>query len=111
MKLINEKIRHISYGDGKITAQEDNILSVKFAGQQEVKKFVYPDAFDKYLKMGNPEIEVLVLEVLHIRQEELKAEELRKQKESDEAELFRKIQRDLLTVKKKKPAAKSKVGL
>ena len=51
MKLVGQTVSHPEFGDGTVTALEKNIVTVSFADAE--KKFLYPDAFDKFLTMKN----------------------------------------------------------
>ncbi len=46
-ELINKKVIHKSWGTGVITEVSDKAVKVDFRG--EIKKFIYPDAFRKFL--------------------------------------------------------------
>lgn len=83
--MVNEQLTHILYGDGKVISQENDILSIQFAKQYGIKKFVYPDAFGDRLKLHNLDVEMSVLMELRDKQERIEAEELRKQQEFEEA--------------------------
>lgn len=47
MDLIGQPIRHIAFGPGVVTNLAENIMTVCF--QDSEKKFLYPDAFDRFL--------------------------------------------------------------
>lgn len=49
MDLINSKVRHKVFGVGRIHELKENTISVQFGS--EIKKFIFPDAFRKYLNM------------------------------------------------------------
>jgi hypothetical protein len=49
MILENLNVRHKSFGDGIIIETQGNYMTVKFASCE--KKFVYPDAFEKFLTL------------------------------------------------------------
>jgi hypothetical protein len=110
MNIVTEQITHLLYGDGKIISQEKNILSIQFSEQYGIKKFLYPDAFEKYLKLFNSDIEMSVLKDLNDKQGEIKAEKLQKQKEyEEEAERKALAKIKLSSPKKKKASSKSTV--
>ena len=48
MELIGLKVKHAVFGIGVITDTEGNYITVEFAAK--ITKFVYPDAFEKYIK-------------------------------------------------------------
>jgi hypothetical protein len=109
MNLVKEKIRHTLFGDGKVISQEAEILSIQFSEQYGIKKFVYPDAFEKYLKLYNHEIEISVLKNLHDKTARIEAEELRKKQENEDAARSRELERIELAAHKKKAPSRSKV--
>lgn len=107
MNLANEQIRHILYGDGKVICQEGDYLSIQFSEKYGIKKFLYPDAFQKYLKMHNHDIEMYVLEELYDKQARIEAEELRKQQEYEETDK-KLLGKPKSAVSRKKSPTKSK---
>ena len=47
----NRSVCHVTYGRGQITEQNEKILRVRFeGGDVGEKSFVYPDAFERYLR-------------------------------------------------------------
>ena len=48
MKLIGLKVKHAVFGVGTITEKDGNYITVEFAAK--ITKFVYPDAFEKFIK-------------------------------------------------------------
>lgn len=48
MDLINKKVRHITFGEGVIKESKDKYVVVEF--EEKTAEFVYPDAFEKFLK-------------------------------------------------------------
>ncbi|MEA4847542.1 MAG: hypothetical protein VB106_09960 [Clostridiaceae bacterium] len=107
MNIVNEQVKHILYGDGKVICQETDYLSVQFSEQYGIKKFLYPDAFEKFLKMYNHDIEMYVLDELHDKQARIEAEELRKQQEYEDT-VKKLLEKPKLAVSKKKSPTKSK---
>ena len=51
MNLINQEITHKVFGEGNIVSHEENILTVDF--NDFIKKFVYPDAFGKFITLND----------------------------------------------------------
>lgn len=86
MILVNEKVEHISYGFGVVTEEEENRISVEFEEGTGSKDFIYPDAFEKFLKAVNPEVENSVIEELHVKHQELEFERLERKREAEELE-------------------------
>lgn len=110
MNLVKEQIKHTLFGDGKVISQEADILSIQFSEQYGIKKFVYPDAFEKYLKLYNQEIEISVLKNLHDKKARIEAEELRKQQENEDVARSKELERIELASHKKKAPSRSKAA-
>jgi hypothetical protein len=51
MNLLNEKITHKVYGIGSIVEQDKAVITINF--KDNTKKFVYPDAFGKFIKLND----------------------------------------------------------
>ncbi|MHA6260993.1 malate synthase [Sporosarcina sp. CAU 1771] len=51
MNLVNEEITHKVFGEGNIVEHEDSIITIHF--DEGIKKFVYPDAFEKFITLNN----------------------------------------------------------
>lgn len=51
MDLINEEITHIVFGEGNIVDHDESIIMVDF--NEGIKKFVYPDAFGKFITLND----------------------------------------------------------
>jgi len=49
MDMINKEVTHKSFGDGSIVDQDESFITINF--KTESKKFVYPDAFGKFLTL------------------------------------------------------------
>ena len=64
MKLINKKVKHIVFGDGKVINQEAQRITVQFSEQYGAKQFVYPNVFGKYLKLYDANLETAVVQEL-----------------------------------------------
>lgn len=108
MNIMNQGIGHSQFGEGKVINQETGKISVQFSGQYGTKQFIYPDAFEKYLKMDNSEKQTSILEELNEKQMQADSEKLRKQQEYDAS---KELEKSTLAVKKKaapKSTSKSK---
>lgn len=87
MDLLNKEVSHKVFGTGQIIQVTEATVEVQFGN--EVKKFVYPDAFDQFLKLHDEEI----AEEIHAIIEEKKlAEQELEQKLEEEKELERQKQ-------------------
>ena len=58
--LLNMKVKHKVFGEGIITEVSDNFLIIKFAAKES--KFVYPDAFKKFIVAEDASVQVEILE-------------------------------------------------
>ena len=58
MELIGINIKHRVFGVGQIIEQIDEYIVVNFSGQE--KRFIYPDAFESFLKVDDSDIENLI---------------------------------------------------
>lgn len=109
MRIVNERIQHIVFGEGTIISHVDDRLSIQFSERYGIKQFFYPDAFEKYLRMNNPDLEFSVLKDLHDKQLRIEAERLRIEQEEEEANRIMMLERSQLAAQKKKSTPKSKV--
>ena len=60
MELIGLKVKHTVFGAGVITEMEGNYITVEFAAK--TTKFVYPDAFEKYIKAEDPAVQQTIVD-------------------------------------------------
>lgn len=84
MEFVDEIVEHRIFGTGKIEEFNDTYIVVKFE-DGAMKDFVFPDAFDSYLKLKNNELAKQVEEKLIIyrkKQEEKKLKERERKKEA-----------------------------
>ncbi len=56
MNIVNEKVEHILFGFGVITKVKEDKVWVQFQEEIGIKAFLYPEAFEKFLKAVNPEL-------------------------------------------------------
>ncbi|RKQ37974.1 malate synthase [Oceanobacillus halophilus] len=78
MNLINKEVTHKRFGKGSVVKHNESLIEVHFA--TENKKFVFPDAFGKYLKL-NDQSAAHSLEKVIQKQE---VERLKREQEKDE---------------------------
>ncbi|WP_438317443.1 malate synthase [Sporosarcina sp. FA9] len=79
MNLINEEITHKVFGEGNIVEHEESIITVDF--NKNIKKFVYPDAFEKFITLKNENTAKTFKKLFLQRQ--LKEEILEKKREEE----------------------------
>ena len=60
MDLVGITVKHPSFGAGVITEQTGNYITVEFS--EKTTKFVCPDAFNKYLKAEDAEIQAMIMQ-------------------------------------------------
>ena len=89
MNLINEEITHKVFGEGSIVGHEDSIITIDF--NDHTKKFVYPDAFDKFITL-NDQSTADSLEKIFL-QRRLEEEVLERQREEEKETLMLEQQR------------------
>lgn len=87
MNIVNERVEHVKFGAGLITEVKEDIILVQFHENDEVKAFQYPEAFEKFLKAINTEVQNFALDKLRLKREQLELEMEKRRKEFEEAEL------------------------
>jgi len=76
MDLLNIKVKHAVFGVGTVTEANDKNVTVQFA--EKSCKFVYPDAFEKFIKAEDSAMQETILNDIVV---ERRAEEKRRQVE------------------------------
>ncbi len=79
MNLINEEITHKVFGEGDIVDQDESFITVKF--NDGIKKFIYPDAFGKFITLQNRETSKSLKKIISKR--EMEKEQLEKKREEE----------------------------
>lgn len=92
MNLINEQVEHESFGTGRIVKSDDSYIEIEFSTGN--KKFVFPDAFAKHLKLADKNIENEVVKLLKVKKQELLEEEEKLNEERDLLLRERQIKRE-----------------
>ncbi|MCZ2259907.1 malate synthase [Sporosarcina sp. G11-34] len=85
MNLINELITHKVFGEGNIVNHEESIITVDF--NEEIKKFVYPDAFRKFITLNDQSTAKTFKEIFLKREKEEEALELKREEEKEQQAL------------------------
>ena len=88
MNLINEKIKHKTFGVGTVVAQDESYITIEF--QAKTSKFPYPSAFEKFITPVDPAItDAIYNEVVAAKAEEevKKAEEAARKAAEEERRL------------------------
>lgn len=76
MNLINKKVTHMRFGTGSIVNQNDYVIEIHF--ETENKKFVFPDAFGKHLKLHEQSAAHSLEKIIHEKEMEREQEERKK---------------------------------
>ena len=79
MNLINKKVTHKSFGTGSIVKHNETSIEIHFASEN--KKFVFPDVFEKHLKLHDPSVANTLEKIIQDKEMERKEEERRKEEE------------------------------
>ena len=79
MNLINEEITHKVFGEGNIVDHEESIITVDF--NEVIKKFVYPDAFGKFITLKDRNTAQSLKDIFLKR--ELEEEALKRKREEE----------------------------
>lgn len=104
MDMVGKKVTHSIFGEGHVTEQNDISIMVDFGG--EVKRFLYPQAFDHHLIAMDDEIH----ETLSERAEELIDEEEKKRQEDVEARRQERLRDPEVIAKREKARRSSAAG-
>ena len=79
MDIIGTKVRHAIWGAGTIISLENQYMEIEFP--IGVKKLVYPDAFEKFIKAVDPDVQADILQLI----ENAKAEEEQRKRNEEAA--------------------------
>lgn len=63
MDLIGLKVKHTAFGTGVITELEGNYITIKFS--EKTSKFIYPDAFEKFVKAEDVAVQQIIIESIN----------------------------------------------
>ena len=72
MQLIGQPIKHRTFGKGIVTDWNHTTITICFPAGE--KKFLYPDAFHRFLHLKNDAMQRKILELLEKREAAQKAE-------------------------------------
>ena len=81
MNLINEAVTHKVFGEGSIVEHEESIITIEF--NKDIKKFVYPDAFGKFITLNDRSIAQAFKDVFLKREMEEEALEKKREEENE----------------------------
>ncbi|HHU76477.1 MAG TPA: malate synthase [Firmicutes bacterium] len=75
MNLVNKKVTHRDFGKGNVISHDDSYIKISF--ESGVKRFIFPDAFGKYITLTDQELAGLVRKKILKKEEEKRKEALR----------------------------------
>ena len=85
MNLINKEITHKVFGEGNIVEHEESIITIDF--NEGIKKFVYPDAFRKFITLNDRSTAKTFEKIFLKREIEEEALELKREEEREQQAL------------------------
>ncbi len=110
MILVNQRIDHVRFGEGVVVSNENGKMTVRFSANGETKSFIYPDAFEKFMKVQDPTIKKSVQKELDKRHKQIVAMEAHKQWEYEESVKKIASEKLMLAAEKKKAPKKKKTA-
>ena len=110
MDLIHEQVRHHKFGIGSIINQAEKIITVKFSGEDDIKMFEYPLAFDNYLICCNADLQDKIQEEVRFITEQIETDRKHKEEEAEKRKEEERLKNLALkkTAPKKRAPAKAK---
>lgn len=81
MNLINEEITHKVFGEGNIVDHEETMITIEF--DEDIKKFVYPDAFGKFITFNDGNTAKTFKQLFLKREMEEKELEMKREEERE----------------------------
>lgn len=81
MNLVNKKVTHKVFGTGSIVKHNDKFVEINF--ETENKKFLFPDVFEKHVKLHDESVATTLEKVIEKREEKRKVEEMRRQEQRE----------------------------
>lgn len=55
--LVNERVKHSKFGEGSIVEEPGEHIKVRFQDYDMVKSFMFPEAFDGFLRFEDKELQ------------------------------------------------------
>lgn len=83
MNLINEEVTHKVFGEGNIVDHDESVITIDF--NEDIKKFVYPDAFGKFITLNDRNVAEALKKVLLKREMEEALERKREEEKERQA--------------------------
>ncbi|GAB3798995.1 malate synthase [Virgibacillus kimchii] len=85
MNLLKEEITHEVFGKGDIVDQDESFITIDF--KEGTKKFVYPDAFGKFITLKDQDTANSLKKVVSQRKKEKEAREKKQEEEREQLAL------------------------
>ena len=104
MDVLNATVTHNIFGTGKITQQEESVLTIVFSKPYGKKRFLYPNAFAKHLTFCDTELRPEMEQELLSHRMQIAEEQDR----VDRAERIARFRADSTAKAKKKPRPRTK---
>jgi hypothetical protein len=79
MNLIDEQVVHESFGVGRVLSIDAGIIKIQFSPNIGEKRFQYPYAFERYLKMCRPSAQDFIEKELIIMLDRMEEEKSRRE--------------------------------
>ncbi len=99
MELVGELVEHKTFGIGKIVEFNDTFIVVKFE-DGALKDFVFPDAFDLYLKLNDRTLSEQIEEKLIVYRKKEAEKELKEKEQKKEAYMLKLLRLEIENSKK-----------
>ena len=77
--MIGTKVNHIAWGEGTVIEQNGGFITVEFADR--TSKFIYPDAFKKFIKAVDPDVQTGIINSINAAKEEAEQKRLAEEAE------------------------------
>ncbi|NLJ78325.1 MAG: malate synthase [Tissierellia bacterium] len=82
MNLVDKEVIHKTFGKGNVADYNDSYINIEF--ESGAKRFVFPDAFEKYITLIDERAAGLIKEKIEQRQEERREETMRLERQRAE---------------------------
>lgn len=93
MNLVNKKVSHKTFGEGRVIDYDDSYIKINF--EEGEKKFLFPDAFKDYITFIDESANDLVNKKNEVKDAEIREEERLIQEEKERQELILKEEKAL----------------
>ncbi|WP_240374012.1 malate synthase [Bacillus piscicola] len=93
MNLIDEEVTHKVFGSGNVVDQDESVITINF--NENIKKFVYPDAFGKFITLNDQNAAHHLKKALMKKEMEQEALEKKRQEEK-ERQVLEQQRKDML---------------